>query len=155
MTPWGATSRATYRTNWSIAAFAVPRVIMPPRGRRDRIVVKKISRPNPDETICGTTAFDASHTPRTLTAISSSHSAAGISQNGRICSVEKIAALFTSTSMRPNLFTVAAASALQLASSATSVRTKWPPTSEATARPLSALSSAITTFAPSRAKRCA
>ncbi len=60
--------------------------------------------------ICGTTAFDASHTPRTLTPINWSHSAAGISQNGRILSVEKMAALLTRMSMRPNLSTAAAAS---------------------------------------------
>ena len=74
-------------------------------------------RPLPCFLICGTTAFEASHTPRTFTAISWSHSAAGISQKGRIASVENIAALFTRMSMRPNLSSAAAASALQLASS--------------------------------------
>ena len=58
-------------------------------------------RPLPCLRICGTTAFAASHTPRTLTPISSSHSASGISQNARILMVEKMAALFTRMSMRP------------------------------------------------------
>ena len=38
--PCGASSSAMYRTNWSIAALAVPSVIMPLRGRRDNTVVR-------------------------------------------------------------------------------------------------------------------
>jgi len=76
--------------------------------------------------ICGTTALEASQNAAYVHAHQLIPLGAGISQNGRILSVEKIAALFTRMSMRPNCSTVAAASWLQLASSATSVRTKRP-----------------------------
>src|SRR5438445_1742613 len=110
--------------------------------------------------IWGTTALLASHTPRTLTAISSSHSAWPISQKGFIVMVEKIAALLTRTSRRPNWRTVVATISRQLVSSATSVRTKvaWPPAarhSSATAFPFASFSSATTTRAPSSTSRCA
>src|SRR5206468_10581233 len=110
--------------------------------------------------IWGTTALLASHTPRTLTAISSSHSAWPISQKGFIVMVEKIAALLTRTSRRPNWRTVVATISRQLVSSATSVRTKMacPPAarhSSATAFPFASFSSATTTRAPSSTSRCA
>src|ERR1043166_4294372 len=98
--------------------------------------------------IWGTTALLASHTPRTLTAISSSHSAWLISQKGFIVMVEKIAALLTRMSRRPNWRTVVATISRQLVSSATSVRTKmaWP--TAARHSPAPALPLASVTRAP-------
>ena len=58
-------------------------------------------RPPPCARMAGTTARAQFQTPLTLTAITRSHSASGISSKGCGLSVAKTAALLTSTSMRP------------------------------------------------------
>ena len=62
-------------------------------------------------------------TPVKLTFCTRSHSSLGISQNGRIFSVEKIEALLTRPKAPPKASTVLATTVAQLASSATSVLT--------------------------------
>ena len=104
----------------------------------------------------GTTAWMQANVPITFTANTSSHSVTDSSSSGRRCSVVKSAALLTSTSIRPNVDTVASASRRESSGQRTSVRTNkargLAAVSASTSRP-GGVTSASTTAAPSRAKR--
>ena len=80
-------------------------------------------RPPPCARMAGTTARAQFQTPLTLTAITRSHSASGISSKGCGLSVAKTAALLTSTSMRPKRASAASTMARTEPASLTSVRT--------------------------------
>ena len=114
-------------------------------------------RPPPCARIKGATARAQFQTPLTLTAITRSHSASGISSKGWGLSVAKMAALLTSTSIRPKVAPVAATMAPTEAAMLTSVRT---PSTRSAAPSFSAAAtgsatSATTTRAPSARNRFA
>ena len=114
-------------------------------------------RPPPCTRIRGATARAQFQTPFTLTAMTRSHSASGISSKGWGFSVAKMAALLTSTSIRPKVATAASTMAPTEAAMLTSVRTprtrSAPPSFSAAAR--GSATSATTTRAPSARNRFA
>src|SRR2546429_4017706 len=92
--------------------------------------------------------------PLTLTAMTRSHSASGISSNGWGFSVAEPAALLTSTSMRPKRATAAWTIARTDAMSLTSVRTPYARSgASSSAAATGSATSASTTRAPSARKR--
>src|SRR5262245_20184430 len=114
-------------------------------------------RPPPCARMRGVTARAQFHTPLTLTAMTRSHSASGISSKGWGLSAAKMAALLTSTSMRPKRATAASTMVATEADTLTSVDT---PSTRSAAPSLSAAAtgsttSATTTRAPSARNRFA
>ena len=101
--------------------------------------------------------FMPSAVPTTFTSSMRRRSAASMSTTSAVISTP---ALLTSRSKPPRDFTVASTAATQLASSVTSSRTKsaFAPVADsawAVSRPLSSITSAITTEAPAAASACA
>jgi hypothetical protein len=117
-------------------------------------------RPKRARRMAPTTARAQRKAPVTFTRSTSSHSSSGIWSNGRISSVEKIAALLIRISMRPNSLSTAFAIAATESGSAMSVviARELPPVaaiSAATASPRSRLRSAMTAMAPCAANALA
>ena len=106
--------------------------------------------PRPARAMSRATAWATRKAPLRLTRSTASKSASVMSKKSQAL---KIPALLTSTSMRPCALMAAATSASTWALSPTSQCTYKPPNSLARAVPRSSSMSAITTRAPSRAKR--
>ena len=114
--------------------------------------------PRPFDRMEGTTAFATSKLPRTLTAMTLSHSPELISVNGIVSSDEKSAALLTSILILPSFSSVRRTNSLTDSGSVTSSLEQKvvPPTasSDAWTAPVSA-TSPIATFAPALARASA
>ena len=110
--------------------------------------------PPPFFFICGTTAATPRKTPVELTAMTRSQMPVS---SKSFTALPLMPALFTRMSILPHFETVSATTEAQLASSVTfrGMKTADSPIAAATSLPSSSSMSAITTFAPSFAKRTA